>query len=350
MIDVKTDEELMQQCINLALKGDGKVFPNPMVGCVVVFNNEIIGEGYHEVYGGAHAEVNAINSVIDKSKLSSSTLYVSLEPCNHFGKTPPCSDLILKYKIPRVVIGCMDSNILVAGKGIEKLRNAGVEVRVGVLEQETKVLNRRFFILHEKKRPFITIKFAQTKDGFIDKIRVKGDYGNALKITTVETDKYVHSLRAKEQAIIVGVGTALADNPSLTVRHVECKNPIRVVFDKNLRFPGAYENQTLLDTSAKTIFVSQLKSDVYTTLQPKEWTLKSQLQVLFDYGIQSVFVEGGKTLIESFLNENLWDDLIVITSETIIGKGVVAPVISGVEKILFSQSIINGDTIQVYHS
>ncbi|MFI5142155.1 MAG: bifunctional diaminohydroxyphosphoribosylaminopyrimidine deaminase/5-amino-6-(5-phosphoribosylamino)uracil reductase RibD, partial [Bacteroidia bacterium] len=227
--------QYMQRCLELAEKGLGNVASNPMVGCVIVHNNVIIGEGYHQKYGEAHAEVNAIASVVNKNLLAESTVFVSLEPCSHHGKTPPCSDLLIEHKVKRVVIACLDTNPLVAGKGIAKLRNAGIELFTGVLEKEARELNKRFFTYHEKKRPYIILKWAQTKDGFISKLPPFIREENW--ITNNESKKLVHTWRAQEQAILVGTTTALLDNPALTVRLTEGKSPIRILIDKELKVP-----------------------------------------------------------------------------------------------------------------
>ena len=227
----------MKRCLELAQKGAGNVSPNPMVGCVIVYSDTIIGEGYHEKYGEAHAEVNAINAVENTDLLQKSTLYVSLEPCAHYGLTPPCSDLIIEKKIPNVVIGTIDSFAKVAGKGIEKMKKAGIDVQVGILEKECRAINKRFFTFYEKKRPYIFLKWAETTDGFIDFDRSKTEYGEPSWITGEKALVRVHQMRATEDAILVGTNTALKDNPSLTVRNCEGKNPVRLVIDNKLRLP-----------------------------------------------------------------------------------------------------------------
>ena len=251
---MQNEEFFMQRCIELASKAMGCASPNPMVGSVIVYNNKIIGEGYHEKYGSHHAEVNAINSVKDKSLLSKSTLYVNLEPCAHFGKTPPCSDLIIQNKIPEVVIGCVDTFSEVSGKGIERMRSVGIDVKVGVLENESRELNKRFFTFHEKKRPYIILKWAESKDGFI----APKNQTKPFWMTSSESKKLAHKWRAEEDAILIGRITAEKDNPSLTVREVEGSNPIRIVIDKDLKLSADFN---LFNNDAKTIIFNQLKSE-----------------------------------------------------------------------------------------
>lgn len=321
-----TDEFYIQRCIDLALKGLGTVAPNPMVGAVIVHNDIIIGEGYHEFYGQAHAEVNAINAVKDKSLLSESTIFVSLEPCAHFGKTPPCSDLIVQHHFKQVVIGCIDPNSKVAGKGIEKLRNAGINVTVGVLENECRELNKRFFTFHEKERPYVILKWAQTKDGFIDKNRKATDRGINW-ITQPETKKLVHQWRSEEASILVGKNTVLTDNPSLTVREVEGNNPIRILLDSNLEVPMT---SSVFSKEAPTIVFNSLKTDVVDLV---EWiildkiTPSAVLNELYRRNILSVFIEGGKQVIESFIIENQWDEARVLIGTSEWKEGVEAPIL-----------------------
>ena len=251
---MQNDEFFLNQCIEIARLGIGSVSPNPMVGSVIVYKGEVIGEGYHEKYGSDHAEVNAINSVKDKSLLSKSTLYVNLEPCSHFGKTPPCSDLIIKYKIPKVVIGCMDTYSEVDGTGIDKMRNAGIEVKVGIVEKLCRDLNKRFFTFHEKKRPYIILKWAESKDGFIAPKNQKEPFW----MTSNKSKKLVHKWRSEEDSVLVGRITAEKDNPSLTVRESTVKNPIRLVIDKNLKLS---KNLNLFNSESKTIIFNEIKSD-----------------------------------------------------------------------------------------
>ena len=258
------EEKYMFKCLALAKNGLKEVSPNPMVGCVIVHQNKIIGEGYHQKYGEAHAEVNAINSVENKALLKESTLYVNLEPCAHYGKTPPCADLIIKHKIPKVVIGCMDSFGEVSGKGIENLKEAGTEVTVGVLQKESLRLNKRFFTFQNKNRPHIILKWAETKDGFIDVDRsdFKGTVDNW--ITSNDSKILVHKWRSEEEAIMIGTNTALNDNPHLTVREIEGKNPIRVILDLNLRLPN---DLNVFDKSTPTLVFNHKKDALEHNLE-----------------------------------------------------------------------------------
>lgn len=323
---VNEHEKYMQRCLQLAANGLGSVAPNPMVGCVIVHNNLIIGEGFHANYGEAHAEVNAISSVKDKSLLKDATLYVSLETCAHQGKTPPCSDLIIKSGIKKVVIACSDTNPLVAGKGIEKLKGAGVDLISGILEIEARELNKHFFTFHEQKRPYIILKWAQTADGFIDRKR-NGNNESALQISNEHSKRLLHKWRSEEQAIMVGTTTARLDNPRLDVRLVSGKNPLRIALNKNLELT---ENLYLFDGSQPTlVFTAKKKTSKknleFITIEFERNVLLQVMNVLFEKQIQSVIVEGGSKLLQSFIDENLWDEARVFVSETFIGEGVVAP-------------------------
>ncbi len=341
-------ETYMQQCINIAKKGFGNVAPNPMVGCVIVYNNKIIGEGYHEKFGEAHAEVNAINSVKDKSLLKKATLYVNLEPCSHFGKTPPCADFIIEHKIPYVVIGTVDSHSKVCGRGIEKLLKAGVDVKTGVLEDECKSLNNRFFSFHEKLRPYIILKWAQTQDGFIDAIR-SDENQKPLQISNEKSLQLSHTWRSEEQAIMVGKNTALLDNPKLTSRTRNQKNPLRIVTDKNLVIPSSY---FLLDKTTPTIVFTSIDKVSETNLEYikinfDEAIISQILKVLHSKNIQSLIVEGGYNLLKSFITENMWDEARVFISEKIIGEGVNAPQLNMKPK---STEKIEDDTFLLYEN
>lgn len=321
----------MNRCIALAQKGCGNVSPNPMVGCVIVHNNEVIGEGYHQKYGGPHAEVNAINAVNNPALLKESTLYVSLEPCAHHGLTPPCSDLIIRKKIPHVVIGTVDSFAKVAGKGIEKLKNAGTEVQVGVLEKECRKLNKRFFTFYEKNRPYIILKWAQTIDGFIDILRNKKQFGEPTWITGHDALVDVHKTRSAEDAIMVGTNTALKDNPSLTVRHYPGNNPVRVVIDKNLRLP---KNIHLFDNSVKTLVFNSIKTEPQTTtlylkIDFETDIIPQVLSELYKQKIQSLIVEGGRQLLQSFIDSGNWDEAHIYTGNKYFKEGIKAPKIAG---------------------
>jgi len=322
-------ETFMQRCLDLAQLGIGDVAPNPMVGCVIVHQGVIIGEGYHEKYGGPHAEVNAIRSVNNPELLTESTLYVSLEPCAHFGKTPPCSDLIIESRIPKVVIGTIDPFAQVAGKGIERMQKAGIELEVGVLEKKCRNLNRRFFTFHEQKRPYIILKWAQTLDGFIDTNRTESQH--PTWITNALAKRLVHKQRSEESAILIGTNTAEYDNPALTVREWAGSQPIRMVIDRSGRL-----NPNL------TIFDGKAPSLVFTGIdQPDRENLKfikldfdrnilpQMMDELYLRNILSVIVEGGSELLNSFLELNLWDEAFVYTGNQFFGNGVAAPYISG---------------------
>ncbi len=316
----------MKRCLSLAQKGLSHVAPNPMVGSVIVYNGEIIGEGYHQNYGAAHAEVNAIASVKDKSLLSKSTLYVNLEPCAHFGKTPPCSNLIIEHKIPKVVIGCIDSFSEVAGKGIAKMRNKGIEVSVGILEKESRLLNKRFFTFHEKKRPYIILKWAKSKDGFI----APKDQKEPFWMTSSKSKELVHQWRAEETAILVGRTTAEKDNPSLTVRQVKGNNPTRIVLDSNLKLS---EDLKLFNNEAETIIFNALKSkkkgsNTFIKIDFNN-LINSILEYLYKLNIQSLIVEGGSKTLQTFIDANIWDEARVFTANKILNNGVETPSING---------------------
>jgi diaminohydroxyphosphoribosylaminopyrimidine deaminase / 5-amino-6-(5-phosphoribosylamino)uracil reductase len=324
-------EEYMKRCLELAAKGIGHVAPNPMVGCVIVHEGKIIGEGYHKHFGGPHAEVEAINSVQDTSLLSHSTLYVNLEPCCHHGKTPPCTDLIIKHGIPRVVVGILDPNEQMNGKGIEKLIGAGIEIVAGVLEHESRQLNRRFFTYIQKKRPYIILKWAQSADGYIDRKRTMAEMGNQERLTCNESNMLVHTWRSQEQAIIVGTNTALMDNPNLTVRAVEGRNPLRVVIDKELKIPVNYN---LFNGQSKTIvFNAQQQSSEkqveYVVIDFSISIVPQILRYLYQLGISSLIVEGGRELVNTFISENLWDEARIFTAPQKLGSGIKGPNISG---------------------
>lgn len=325
------DEKYMQRCLTLAQQAFGNTYPNPMVGCVVVHNGEIIGEGYHHKAGEPHAEVNAIKSVENEEILQRSTLYVSLEPCSHYGKTPPCADLIIAKKIPHVVVGCIDSFSKVQGKGIEKLRNAGIHVEVGTLENKARFLNRRFFTFNEKHRPYIILKWAQTADNYIDKLPGAKSSHKGVRITDEACQTLVHQWRSEEQAILVGTNTVANDNPSLTTRLVEGKNPLRIAWDLHDRIP---ENSHLKDRSVPTIIFTSNASKIsvenleYIVASPE--TLVSQtLEVLYQKGIQSLIVEGGTKTLQTFIDINLWDEARIFTTTETFGAGVTAPKLTG---------------------
>ena len=330
----------MKKCLELAKKGIGHVSPNPMVGCVVVFNDQIIGEGYHQEYGTAHAEVNTIASVKDKSLLSKSTLYVNLEPCTHFGKTPPCCNLIIEHKIPKVIIGCGDTFSAVSGKGIEKMENEGIEVVVGILEKKSRELNKRFFTFHEKKRPYIVLKWAESKDGFIAPKNQTAPFW----MTSDESKELVHKWRAEEDAILIGRITAQKDNPYLTVREVNGNNPIRIVIDKELHLSSALN---LFAGAAKTIIFNAVKTEEidsnYFIKVDFNNLIESILEELRQQNIQSIIIEGGSKTLQSFIDTNMWDEARIFTANKKLSDGVKAPIIEG--KII-SENGTAGDLIK----
>jgi diaminohydroxyphosphoribosylaminopyrimidine deaminase/5-amino-6-(5-phosphoribosylamino)uracil reductase len=337
----------MERCLELAAHGIGTARPNPSVGAVVVCDHKIIGEGYTSPYGGAHAEVNAINAVKDKSQLSKATLYVTLEPCAHFGKTPPCADLIVKCQIPTVVIGCVDTNSLVAGKGIEKLKKAGCEVIVGVLEKECLYHHRRFFTVQNKKRPYIVLKWAETKDGFI--APQKRNIHAPVWITNQTSRQLVHKWRAQEQAILVGTQTVIADNPKLTIRTWSGENPIRVIIDRNLKLSKEFN---VLDQSVLTIIITAQEKENVENLMFEKINFSANVplqicEILHVYKIQSVLIEGGAQTLQSFIDAGLWDEAAVFIGNTTFKEGVAAPKISGK---LVEESFIQEDVLKRYRN
>ena len=320
------DQKYMLRCLSLAEKGLGTTYPNPLVGCVIVLQGEIIGEGWHQKAGGPHAEVRAIESVKDKSKLAKATLYVNLEPCNHFGKTPPCSDLIVRHKIPRVVIGCVDAFEKVNGNGIEKLKSHGVEVHVGVLEEESKALNRRFFTYHQKKRPYIILKWAQSKDGFLAPPVEKRATKAPVFLSSQKAQLQVHQWRAEEQAILVGAQTVVDDNPELTTRWVAGSNPIPVILDPNGRVPS---NAKLFKSSLPYLHLTKTTLELKNNVSQKEILLRSISEV-YQQNIQSLIVEGGANTLRHFIENQLWDEARIFTANTVLKNGVKSPDIEGV--------------------
>ena len=321
-------EQYIARCIELAKNGFGTTYPNPMVGSVIVYNGEIIGEGWHQKAGEPHAEVNAIHSVKNPSLLDKATIYVSLEPCSHFGKTPPCCDLIIKNKIPNVVIGTVDSNIKVAGNGIKRLHEAGINVVVGVLEKECYELNRRFFTFHEKKRPYIILKWAQTQDSFIaptEKEELK-----PVWITNVQSRQLVHKWRTEEQAILVGTQTVIDDNPQLNARDWEGNNPIRIVIDQRNRIP---KTAHIWDNKIKTIVFSNensIPSSVNTIVEVIDFQQNIAPQIvekLYQHQIQSVIIEGGAQTLQTFIDATLWDEARIFIGNSTFGTGKKAPIL-----------------------
>lgn len=332
----KEDDKFMKRCLELAGKAEGLTYPNPMVGAVIVNNGYIIGEGYHIKAGGAHAEVHAIGSVADKSLLETSTIFVSLEPCSHFGKTPPCADLIIESKIPRIVIGTIDTSSKVSGSGIEKLVSAGREVITGVLEEECRRINRRFFTFNEKKRPYIILKWAQSADGFIDLVRPAGSDTGPYWITGNSERVLVHRWRSQEQSILIGAGTARTDKPALNVRNWSGNDPIKLILsgsgnlDKYLvenetngtLISFTYNTKTDLGNARRVL----LKMDRPASFQIAEF--------LYENEVQSLFIEGGAQTLNHFIETGLWDEARIFSGTKDFREGVKAPLISG--KIIHS--------------
>ena len=325
-----SDKILMLRCLDLAYLGNGYVAPNPMVGCVIVHNDTIIGEGYHAKYGSDHAEVMAIKSVNDPSLLKDATLYVSLEPCNHFGKTPPCVDRIIKAEIKKVVVGCEDIHSKVSGRGISALKDAGIEVVENVLQEKCEALNKRFFTFHKRKRPYVVLKWAQTKDGFLDRTRDASSKPKVNWISAPETKSLVHKWRAEEDAILVGRNTVLYDNPSLTVREWIGKNPVRIVIDSHLQTDI---KGNVFSEGAKTLILNLEKNSSVENVEYikiEETSTRCILNELYKRGIQSVLVEGGSRTLQYFIVDNAWDEARVIVGNQYFEDGIKAPVISKV--------------------
>lgn len=344
------EEKYMRRCFELALRGIGNAAPNPMVGAVIVCDGKIIGEGYHRKCGQAHAEVNALASVKDPELLKRSVMYVSLEPCSHYGKTPPCANLIIEKGIPEVVVANVDPFPEVSGRGIRLLREHGVKVTEGILADEGWELNRRFFTFHTKKRPYVILKWAQSADGFMDGNRTSISQ-SPLHISNTGTSLLVHKLRAEESAILVGTRTALMDNPSLTVRNWAGRNPVRLLVDRTLKVPQDYH---LYNDEARTIVLTQ-KAPVekhplveYVEIEfdaDGKADLASLLDALYRLNLQSVIVEGGASLLHSFLETGVWDEMRVETAPEIVVKaGVAAPPVAGT---LVEERIIGGHSLQV---
>lgn len=333
--------------MQIAKNGIGTTRPNPSVGAVIVYQNKIIGEGFTSPHGENHAEVNAINAVENKSLLKEATIFVTLEPCSHFGKTPPCADLIVKHQLKQVVIGCLDSNSLVAGKGVSHLENAGINVIVGVLETECRMHHKRFFTVQENKRPYIILKWAETKDGFVAPI-AKNEI-KPIFISNTYSQQLVHKLRSAEHAILVGTKTVLADNPKLNIRSWSGENPIRVVLDNTLRIP---KNSNILDGSVKTIVITRAKDKnivssknlIFEEIDFSKNIAKQVCEVLSKYQIQSLIVEGGTQTLQSFIDEKLWDEAMVFVGNTSFVKGVKSPIM--IKE--FKEEFIERDVLKRY--
>jgi diaminohydroxyphosphoribosylaminopyrimidine deaminase/5-amino-6-(5-phosphoribosylamino)uracil reductase len=336
----------MRRCLALARLGAGQVAPNPMVGSVLVHEGRIIGEGYHRQYGQAHAEVNCLESVADADRwlVPSSTLYVSLEPCAHFGKTPPCSDLIIHHKIPKVVIGCRDPFEEVNGKGVEKLEKAGVEVVTHVLEKECRKMNKRFFTAVQKRRPYIILKWAQTANA-----KIAGNVTERLHITHELTNRLVHQWRSEEASILVGTNTALLDDPSLTTRLWAGPNPTRLVLDLSLRLPSSLK---IFDSSVRTIVFNATKQEgegqlIFQKIDPAKSTVQEIVSAAHRHRLQSILVEGGAQLLQSFIDEGLWDEARIITNQTLtIEDGLTAPLLQNQQPV--KEEKIKDDVVRYY--
>lgn len=337
------DEKYMHRALQLAENGRGNVSPNPMVGCVIVHQGVIIGEGYHAKYGEAHAEVNAIKSVKNQDLLTKSTIYVTLEPCAHFGKTPPCADLLIEKNVSRVVIGVKDPNPKVAGLGINKIKSAGIDTSIGVCESESRLLNCRFFTNQIKKRSYIILKWAETADGFIARENFDSKW-----ISNEWSRQLVHKWRTEEDSILVGKNTALHDNPELTARQWKGKNPIRILIDPELSIPSHFH---LFDQQVKTLIYNKKSNKIDRN---NEWimfedeNLEDQiLNDLYKRTVSSLIIEGGSKTMQSFINKNFWDEARVFTSSTKINNGIQAPKLTIDSNTTLD---IMNDKLKIYHN
>lgn len=335
----------MARCLEIAQSGLPYAMPNPSVGAVIVHQDVIIGEGFTSSYGGAHAEVNAFASVKNKELIKESTLYVSLEPCSHFGKTPPCSDLIIKWHVKKVVIGMVDPFAKVAGNGIKRLQDAGIEVILGVLENECWQVNKRFFTYHQKKRPYVVLKWAQTKNNYIAP-KTKNMQA-PVWITNLFTRQWVHKLRSQEQAILVGTNTVLADNPKLNTRDYAGQSPIRVILDQSLKIPNTY---AIFNNQVKTIIINgkqtqQIENNYWEQIDFSKPLSEQILHVLYKHQIQSVLVEGGTQTLQTFINDRLWDEAFVCKGNVLFDDGILAPTFTGVKTNSF---VLKTDLIEQY--
>ena len=311
----------MLRCLDLAKKGLGKTYPNPLVGSVIVYQGKIIGEGWHQKAGTPHAEVHAIASVRDKSLLKEATLYVNLEPCNHYGKTPPCAKMIVEHQIPRVVIGCIDPFEKVNGSGVNTLIKAGIKVTTGVLEKEAITLNKRFFTYHQKKRPYLVLKWAQSQDGFIAPLAETRNKKSPVFLSSKEEQILVHQWRTEEAAILIGAETAVADNPQLTARWVEGNHPARIILDPKERLPKSLK---VFDATAPTHQLSYALLGKQSASSPQDF-LKAAIDYLYQKEYQSVLIEGGRTTLQYFIDMDLWDEARIFSTSIILEEGVAAP-------------------------
>ncbi|OAB78516.1 bifunctional diaminohydroxyphosphoribosylaminopyrimidine deaminase/5-amino-6-(5-phosphoribosylamino)uracil reductase [Cochleicola gelatinilyticus] len=338
----------MLRCIQLAKNGLPEAMPNPSVGALLVHNGQIISEGFTSAYGGPHAEVNAIKNLSNTSLLLEATLYVTLEPCSHFGKTPPCADLIIASGIKKVVIGGTDPNPKVAGNGIKKLIEAGCDVIVGVLAEACEAVNKRFYTFHTQKRPFITLKWAETKDHFIAPLsKNRGIAKEPFWITNRFSRQHAHKMRAMEQAILVGTQTVLQDNPSLTTRDWHGTSPIRVILDRTLKIP---KDAAIYDSNAPTLIITEQKREAvqnitFETIVFSETLAKQICAIAYKHNIQSILIEGGAKMLQTFIDENLWDEAFVFTGATQFKTGISAPLLS---EELVSETILKDDLLTYY--
>jgi len=340
---MSSDKFYMDRCVALALKGKGQVAPNPMVGAVIVHDGKIIGEGYHEAYGGPHAEVNAVNSVEDPSLLSEATIYVSLEPCAHWGKTPPCAELLASKQFERVVIGCLDQHDKVDGKGIKRLMEANIQIQLGVEEDLCREINKHFFTFHEKKRPYVLLKWAQSSDGLLDKSGSKD--GKVVWISSQESQKMVHQWRAEYQSILVGKNTVIADEPSLTVRHAKGKNPTRIILDSNLSLT---QDGNTFNSDAPTVVLNTIRDQELNncrSVKIENMEPYTVLKALHDLNINSVLIEGGAQTLTSFIRSGLWDEARVFESDMTFGAGTKAPELNGIPNEVYK---VGSDTLKTY--
>jgi diaminohydroxyphosphoribosylaminopyrimidine deaminase/5-amino-6-(5-phosphoribosylamino)uracil reductase len=341
------DLKFMQRCLELALKAEGMTYPNPMVGAVIVHEGEIIGEGYHMKAGGPHAEVMAIGSVKNKALLASSTIYVNLEPCSHFGKTPPCADLIISHKIPEVVVGTMDTSDKVSGKGLSKLREAGCKVIMGVAEDQCRKINKRFFTFHEKRRPYIILKWAQSADGFIDIKRGKNARIGPHWIIGKSERILTHKWRTAEQAILVGAETVRTDNPLLNVREWKGNNPVRLILSGSGIIPEELAMNKLIGSQVIFSFYPEkinLPGSVVVKLNNHESSAAQILDYLFRWGIQSLFIEGGARVLNHFISLGFWDEARIFYGDQVYKNGVKAPEIDGK---LFLKTKFSKSTLEI---
>lgn len=341
-----THQFYIKRALQLAKNGIGFTRPNPSVGAVIVADNKIIGEGYTSPYGQSHAEVNAINAVKNKELLKKATIYVTLEPCSHYGKTPPCADLIVQKKIPNVVIGCLDTNTLVAGKGVERLQKAGCSVTVGVLERECKEHHKRFFTVQNKNRPYVILKWAETKDGFIAPTTKSKQ--EPVWISNQYSQQLVHKWRAQEHAILVGTNTVIADNPKLNIRTWSGKNPVRIVLDKSLRIP---KNLNVFNQSETTIIFTesneftQKENLIFEQIDFSKNIASQICNVLQKHKIQSVIIEGGAQTLQTFIDENLWDEARVFIGNSAFKDGIKSPILNAE---IHQEFRVKNDKLKIY--